>query len=299
MVCDKEVLRASQAYARRAAKRHAKSFYFASYPLPKEKKDAAYALYAFCRHADDLVDEAEDIGQARAALGRLRRDLPRVMAGEGEEPYLAAFAAAVQRFGLEEKHLAELLEGVGRDLEPVAIPDWPTLRDYCYHVASVVGLLMCPILGVSSDEERGRAIDLGIAMQLTNIIRDVGEDWRKGRVYIPHEEIVEAGVRVDELGALTVGPRLRALLESQIGRAREYYERSEAGIQMLPQDGSRLTVWLMREIYADILVQVEKNNYDVLRQRAHTSIVRKIRLAVKAKAKSAGVGVHGFKSSLR
>jgi 15-cis-phytoene synthase len=287
---EKEELLASQAYARGAAKRHAKSFYFASYPLPKEKKDAAYALYAFCRHADDLVDEAEDIGRARAALGRLQRDLPRVMAGEGGEPYLAAFADAVQRFGLEEEHLAELLEGVGRDLEPVVIPDWSALRDYCYHVASVVGLLMCPILGVYGDEERGRAIDLGIAMQLTNIIRDVGEDWRKGRVYIPQDELAEAGVRVDELGALTVGPRLRALLQGQIGRARDYYGRSEAGIRMLPQDGSRLTVWLMREIYADILVQVERNKYEVLRQRAHTSIMRKLRLAVRAMSKSGGVG---------
>ena len=144
------------------------------------------------------------------------------------------------------------------DLGPVRIADWPQLRDYCYHVASVVGLMMARIFELRDEAGRERAVDLGIAMQLTNILRDVGEDFGMGRVYLPADEMASAGVGVESLALDRVTDDLRNLLRAQAARAREYYLRAEAGIPLLADDGSQFTVWLMRHVYAGILDEVEK-----------------------------------------
>ncbi len=276
-------LEASHAYCHAQTRRHARSFYFASVALPKEKKRAAYAVYAFCRYADDLVDRAAADDGVEAALSRVSESFDRMIYGElREPPFAPAFAWAVQRYGIEKQPFLDLLKGVGMDLGPVRIADWPQLRDYCFHVASVVGLMMARIFELRDEAGREYAIDLGIAMQLTNILRDVGEDFAMGRVYLPADEMAAAGVGVETLAPGRVTEELRVLLRAQAARAREYYLRAEAGIPLLADDGSQFTVWLMRHVYAGILDEIEKRDYEVLRQRAKTSFPRKLLLAGRA-----------------
>ena len=283
VVADPSLLEASHAYCHRQTKRHARSFYFASVALPREKKRAAYAVYAFCRHADDLVDRAASKEGIDRALLRVGEEFDRMTAGElREPPFAPAFAWAVQRYGIEKQPFLDLLKGVAMDLGPVRTADWPQLRDYCYHVASVVGLMMARIFELRDEAGRERAIDLGLAMQLTNILRDVGEDFRMGRIYLPADEMAAHGVTPDDLAAATTSPALKTLLRAQAKRAREHYRRAETGIPLLADDGSQFTVWLMRHVYAGILDEIETMDYEVLHRRASTSFRRKLALAARA-----------------
>ncbi len=277
------VLEESHLFCHRQTQRHARSFYFASYSLPKEKKRAAYAVYAFCRHADDLVDEAASGDGVESALRRVGEDFDRMSCGElRSPPFAPAFGWAVHRFGLEKKPFLDLLKGVSMDLQPLVIQNWPHLRDYCYHVASVVGLMMSQIFELNDPAGREQAIELGIAMQLTNIVRDVGEDLALGRIYLPATEMERGGVKTADLAAERPGDPLKRLLREQIERARDYYRRAESGIPKLADDGSQLTVWIMRHVYAGILDEVERADYNVLRRRVSTSFPRKLCLAVRA-----------------
>ena len=276
-------LERSHHYCHGVTKRHARSFYFASAALPREKKRAAYAVYAFCRYADDLVDRGASAGSIETVLSRLAAEFDRMAAGEmAEPPFAPAFSWAVRRFSLEKQPFLDLLKGVAMDLEPVRIADWPQLRDYCYHVASVVGLMMAQIFELRDPAGREQAVDLGIAMQLTNIVRDVGEDHAMARVYLPADEMRQHGVSAEDLAAAHPTAPLKELLRAQVRRARSYYGRAEGGIPRLADDGSQLTVWIMRHVYAGILEEVERLDYDILRQRAGTSLPRKLRLAVRA-----------------
>ena len=276
-------LAASHVYCHRQTRRNARSFYFASIALPAEKKRAAYAVYAFCRYADDLVDRAASTDGLDAILARLADDFDRMTAGTMETPPFApAFAWAVKRYGLEKQPFLDLIEGVSMDLGTVRIADWTQLRGYCYQVASVVGLMMARIFELRHEQGWEHAVELGLAMQLTNIIRDVGEDYRMGRIYLPADEMAAHGVTVEDLAALAPNPHLKTLLRAQIARARGYYQRAEAGIPMLADDGSQFTVWLMRHVYAGILDEVEAMDYQVLHRRAATSLPRKLALAARA-----------------
>ena len=276
-------LEESHRYCHRETKRHARSFYFASLALPREKKRAAYAVYAFCRYADDLVDRAASKEGIGPLLARIAADFDRMAGGEMSAPGFApAFGWAVRRFGLEKQPFLDLLAGVAMDLEPLRVANWPHLRDYCYHVASVVGLMMAQIFELRDPAGRAQAIDLGIAMQLTNILRDVGEDYALSRVYLPADEMRQHGVVPDDLAAPRPAPPLRELLCAQAARARVYYERAEVGIPKLADDGSQFTVWIMRHVYAGILDEVERADYDILHRRVSTSLARKLRLAARA-----------------
>jgi phytoene synthase len=282
-----DALAASHAYCHEATRRHARSFYFSSFALPREKKRAAYAVYAYCRYADDLVDRASSPEGLDAILRQLANDFDHILeGGRGDLPFAPAFAWAVRRYGIEKQYFLDLLRGVAMDLGPVKIPDWPALRDYCYHVASVVGLMMSRIFELRDPAGLARAIDLGIAMQLTNIARDVGEDWRNGgRVYLPASELAE--YHVDLTGEMNhpaePGTDFVRLMQFQIARARDFYARAEPGIPLLADDGSQYTVWLMRHVYAGILDEIERQDYRVLDRRAATSFSRKILLALKAR----------------
>lgn len=277
------LLEGSHAYCHRQTRQNARSFYFASIALPREKKRAAYAVYAFCRYADDLVDRAPAATGIEAALARVGTDFDRMTAGDlHEPPFAPAFAWAVARYGITKQPFLDLLKGISMDLGEVRIADWPELREYCYHVASVVGLMMTSIFELRDERGREHAIELGLAMQLTNIIRDVGEDYRLGRVYLPADEMAAHGVQPDDLAAPTVSANLETLLRAQVARARGYYQRAETGIPLLADDGSQYTVWLMRHVYAGILDEVERLDYQILHRRASTSLPRKLALAVRA-----------------
>ena len=282
-----DALAASHAHCHASTRRHARSFYFSSFALPRDKKRAAYAVYAYCRYADDLVDHAVSTEGLDEILRQLGDDFDRILEGGRDDlPFAPAFAWAVGRYGIEKQYFLDLLRGVAMDLGPVKIPDWPALRDYCYHVASVVGLMMSRIFELRDPAGLERAIDLGIAMQLTNIARDVGEDWRNGgRVYLPATELAEYGVDLakEMTHPAAPGPNFIRLMQFQISRAREIYARAEPGIPLLADDGSQSTVWLMRHVYAGILDEIEHLDYRVLDQRAATSMPRKIVLAMKAR----------------
>jgi phytoene synthase len=280
-VASESSLAASFAASRRITRRHAKSFYFASHALPVVKREAAYAVYAFCRHADDLLDESA----VATAAGRERFEqqlgdlLQRLYDGtEASLAFAPAFTATVRRYDIPMKPFRELVHGVCLDEQPVRIADFAGLHHYCYHVASVVGLIMARIFELRDPAAERHAIELGVAMQLTNILRDVREDWEKGRVYLPADELARFGVTEADLAAHRVHAPFVALMRFQIERARDYYRRSEAGIPMLADDGSQFTVWLMRTIYAAILDEIERQGYDVFARRARVSFGRKLRL---------------------
>lgn len=282
-----ERLRESRVHAREVTRRHAKSFYFASGALPMHRREAAYAVYAFCRHADDSVDEAEgDEAAQRAALTDLGKGLDLVFADDADHlpwPFAAALTAAVADFKLPREAFDELLAGVLMDVrQRVRVQTWDELERYCYHVASTVGLIMCPLLGLRDPDGTKRAIDLGIAMQLTNILRDVGEDLERDRIYLPAEEFERFGLTEQDLRRGEVTDGWRTFMRFQIDRARDFYRRSEQGIGLLAPDGSQLTVWLMHQVYGDILHQIERIDYQVFRRRAATGLARKLRLAWRA-----------------
>ncbi|MEM7387216.1 MAG: phytoene/squalene synthase family protein [Verrucomicrobiota bacterium] len=284
-------LNQSHRYCQALARDRAKSFFFSSYTLPRPKRHAAYAIYAFCREADDLVDEAE--GDARhgldESLGALSEELNAIWKGEGKAAYAPALGRAVEEFGLSKKPFEELLTGVGLDVESsVRIQNWDELYHYCYHVASVVGLMMAPVLGLKDPAGEEQAIALGLGMQLTNILRDIREDYDRNRIYLPATEMEAHGVSEDILRKREVTPEFERLLQFQIERARSYYESSEKGIALLANDGSRQTAWMMRLIYSDILNRIESRDYDVFSSRVFTPLPAKLRLAFMARRRSRG-----------
>lgn len=277
------MLEASERYCRENTRRHARSFYFASFALPEPKKVAAYSIYAFCRYVDDLIDQHRPGRDGAELVTRVREEFARLVSGEAAgPPFAPAFANTVRLYRIPPEPFLDLTRGVLMDAGPVSLQTWDDLRRYCYQVASVVGLAMCPVLGLAGSHGAEHAVELGIAMQLTNILRDIREDWERGRVYLPADELARFGVKVEDLARCRVTEPFRRLMQFQIARARAFYLRSEAGIPMLADDGSQLTVWMMRHLYAGILQGIEEQNFDVFRKRAATSLARKVALAGRA-----------------
>ena len=276
-------LTTSYRVSRDLTRHHAKSFYFSSHTLPRAKREAAYALYAFCRHVDDAVDQAPSAAQLQLVLIDLHRE---VAARRFDHPWGAAFLHTVEQYQIPWEYFQELLNGVGMDQGRVRIQTWEELDLYCYRVASVVGLMMTHVFTRPTDELLRFARDLGTAMQLTNILRDVAEDWSMDRIYLPAEEMRTFGVTEEKIADAVLDPAMREFLRFQIDRARKFYRQSEAGIRLLPRDGSQVTVWMMLEIYAAILEEIEKVDLQIFHQRVRTSLWRKSQLAWKAWGRS-------------
>ena len=265
--------------ARRYTRRHARSFYFASHVLPRWKREAAYAVYAFCRFADTVADEWQGPEQI-AGLDLVRSELRRVYGGTDDiDPGLTVFRETVLRYAIPEEYFLDLFRGMEMDLDEKRYETFGELREYCYCVASVVGLMMSRVFGVTDPEADGHAKDLGTAMQLTNILRDIGEDLGRGRVYLPQEDLRRAGVTEEDLLQGRVTRNFRALMEMQIARARRYYESGRAGLRFLPDDGSRYCVRLMADIYSGILDRIEWQDYDVFSNRAAVPTWQKLKIA--------------------
>jgi 15-cis-phytoene synthase len=271
--------------ARLYARHYAKTFYFASHVLPREKREAAYAVYAFCRRADNIVDDAgnEPSAQRRAVvlLAELRDELHDVYDGPADGRRWSALRSTVRSFGIPRIHFLDLLRGVEMDLLKCRFATFAELEEYCYCVASVVGLIMARIFGAFSPEALRHASELGTAMQLTNILRDVGEDLRMDRIYLPQDELTRFSVSESDLRAGNPEGALRELLEFQVTRARTYYQLAGPGIAMIPDDGSRFCAEMMSRLYGRILDVVEANGYDVFTRRAHVPLPTKIRIAAR------------------
>ena len=270
-----------QSYARAEAvtAAWAKSFYFASRFLPAPKKRAIFALYDYCRHADNLVDQrgGRPVAEVMQDLARLGDEVRRMHAGQAPtDPRWLALHDTLTRHGVPLVPLLELLEGVAMDLGPVSMPDFPSLHRYCRHVAGGVGLMIGPILGVDERRFDELGVRLGVAMQLTNVLRDVREDLDNDRVYLPLDELASFGLSRADLERRELTPRLRDFLAFQVSRAREWFVSADPAIPFFPDDGSRLTVRLLQQTYAGILDQIERADFDVFRGRAYVPFARKL-----------------------
>ncbi len=269
--------------------RHAKTFYFASHVLPAAKCLDAYAVYAFCRHVDDEIDLAGDEAARIRAFAKLNDLLAAAYAPVDiapalaqEQPWLPAFRETARRRAIPRNYFEDLLTGVEMDRGRVRIATWEELDRYCYHVAAIVGLIMVHVLTEPAPELVKPALDLGTAMQLTNILRDIDEDFKIDRIYLPARELGKFGVTEENIARREITPQFRALMRFQIERARAYYRAAEPGIAALPNDGSRLTVRLMSTIYGAILEEIERAGDDVYARRARVSFPRKLGLALRA-----------------
>ncbi|HEU5089321.1 MAG TPA: squalene/phytoene synthase family protein [Roseiflexaceae bacterium] len=252
---------------------HSKSFYFSSQLLPPGKRRAVRALYAFCRTSDDLVDQAQgDAARVLATWVQLvhaARPLP-------GHAVLVAWHDTVQRYGIERRLIDELLAGIAMDLSVQRYPSFAALQVYCYRVASVVGLMTMQIIG-HADGAHPYAVQLGVALQLTNILRDVGEDAQRGRVYLPQEDMEAHGISADDVLAGRRDAAFRALMDSQIARAHALYMAAWPGIALLSRD-SRLAIGAAATVYQGILGKIVANDYDVYTRRAHIGRAEKLRI---------------------
>ncbi len=268
---------------------HAKTFYFASHVLPAQKRSDAYAVYAFCRYVDDQIDLAPDEASRLRAYAMLRdifesayNDLhPDADDFLAALPWLSAFRDTVRRRHIPREYFQDLLTGVEMDRGQVRIANWDELDRYCYHVAAVVGLIMVHVLTEPAPELLKPARDLGTAMQLTNILRDIHEDWERDRLYLPSDELDKFGLVADDIALHRVNDPFRSMMRFQIGRARSFYANAEPGILALPNDGSRFCVRLMSTVYGAILDEIERADYQVYRGRVRVSYPRKLWLALK------------------
>jgi 15-cis-phytoene synthase len=252
------------------ARSHGRSFFLASHCLPPDRRRAIHAIYAYCRIADDIADHSADATSAALALDAWERQL-----AAPTHPVAVAFAAARAQHGVPVAPAQDLITGVRMDLGPCRFATWDDLRHYCYHVAGTVGLMVAPILGCEDEAALPYAVDLGIAMQLTNILRDIGEDARRGRLYLPLDEL--AAFSCDPEAILCGRPRgrFRELLAFQVARARNLYVQARRGIPALSPAG-RLTTLAASEFYATILRAIEERDYDVFGARAYVPNGRKL-----------------------
>jgi phytoene synthase len=272
-----------QCYAvcRDIVKRNSKTFYLSSLFLRPERKRAVWAVYAFCRTADDIVDRIAPARERLDALDAWERRLIDAYRGVADEAVFTAFGDAARRFSIPIDPALDLLRGARLDVTVDRYETYAALRDYCYLVASTVGVLVMPILGTISPDANRYGIELGRAMQMTNILRDVGEDARMGRIYVPAEDLRRFGC--DESAILTglLDERFVALMRFEIERVRALYREAEPGIALLAPE-SRYTVRLALGLYRGILDRIERNDYDVFRRRAYVPPGEKLRSAVMA-----------------
>ena len=254
---------------------HSRTIYLATSLLPPRARTAIRALYGFCRLTDDLVDRDH---ATLEELDAWRRKVQKDAANQAD-PILYSWAVTRQMYGIDTLYEQELIDGMAMDLDHSFYATWHALETYCYHVASTVGLLSMSITGLAPgarfDTAMAYAIDLGIALQLTNILRDVGEDLQHGRIYLPEEDLRQFGLGYDDIRTQQVDARFIALMQFEIRRARQYFQKSIPGVTLLSA-ASRPAVGAAALLYQAILDEIEHNRYDVFRLRAHTSGWRKI-----------------------
>lgn len=272
-----EALSVDQAYecCRRIAQEIARTFYYGSLFLPAPKRRASWALYAFCRIADDIADEPALYPEPLQSLDAWRHALEDVYAGRPRGPVMRAWADMLERYPTPLGPALDLLDGVEMDVRGVRYATFDELRLYCYRVAGTVGLLMSPVLGYQDEAALAAAVDLGIAMQLTNILRDIGADLAQGRVYIPDDELAAFGYSRAELEHGVRNDAFTQLIKFQIARAEDYYQRGVRGVALLEPD-SRLAIALSATLYRRILGRIRANRYDVFTKRAHVRTLGKL-----------------------
>ncbi len=270
---DAQALAEAYDYCEDLTAQHSRSFYMASALLPPARRAAARALYAFCRVSDDIVDESPGGDVAALLAAWQKRAL--LAYPPAADPVAVAWADTRHRFAVPVRYIEQLIHGVERDLHQNRYDTFEQLASYCYGVASTVGLMSMHIIGFAGPEARTYAIKLGVALQLTNILRDVGEDWQKGRVYLPQQELEAYGLCEDDIAAGQVDHRWHAFMRFQIARNRQLYREAWPGIRLLDRRG-RLAIAAAATIYAAILDDIEAHQYDVFSRRAHVGRLGKL-----------------------
>lgn len=268
-------------YCQNKAASSGSSFYSSFRFLPELKRRAITALYAFCREVDDVVDECRDESVARTTLNWWREEVAQMYQGNATHPVTQALQPLLDDFNLAEEYLLEIIDGMEMDLDIHQYPSFQDLSLYCYRAASVVGLLSAEIFGFNNRNTLKYAHDLGMAFQLTNILRDVREDAERGRVYLPQDELEKFSVTQQDLLQPVTSDKVRALLQFQAERAREYYHKA---FNELPEEDrfTQRTGLIMAEIYLSLLDEIEEDGFRVLEQRIRLTPVRKLWLAWRA-----------------
>ena len=267
-------------YCQQKAAASGSSFYYSFLFLPPERRRAIMALYAFCREVDDVVDETEDMQIAQTKLDWWRKETAEIHGGSPTHPVTQALSQVVKTFNLPRERLLEIIDGMQMDLQQTRYLDFKALELYCYRVASVVGLLAVEIFGYTDPQTLKYAHDLGIAFQLTNIIRDVGEDARRGRIYLPIDELQRFNVTARQVTDATYSDNFRALMEFQIERAERYYDQAIAFLPAADRKSQRAGL-IMAAIYRTTLAEIKADGCKVLTQRTSLTPLRKLWIAAR------------------
>lgn len=265
-------------YCQRKAAQSGSSFYYSFLFLPPEQRRAITALYAFCREVDDTVDETSDPIVARAKLDWWRSEIAAVFAGNPQHPVAQALQPIVRTRDLPQQRFLEIIDGMQMDLDYNRYPDFATLEVYCYRVAGVVGLMSAEIFGYRNRDTLDYARNLGLALQLTNIVRDVGEDARRNRIYLPLDEMARFGVAVDDIILFRETDALGKLLAHQIERARGYYEKAWALLPAEDRKAQRAGL-VMGAIYERLLGELTADGARVINERVALTPLRKLWIA--------------------
>ena len=267
-------------YCQEKAAQSGSSFYYSFLFLPPEKRRAITALYAYCREVDDVVDEVKDTGLARVKLAWWRTEVANLFAGNPQHPVGHALLPFIAPLNLRAEQFNEIIDGMEMDLSHHRYADFETLQIYCYRVAAVVGGLSATIFGYTDPATLNYAHDLGMAFQLTNIIRDVGEDARRNRIYLPQDELHRFQVSSTDLLHGVETDNFRALMTFQAGRAKDYYARAQAALPAVDRKAQRAGL-IMAAIYRTLLDEIERERFAVLNQRIALTPLRKLWIAWK------------------
>lgn len=271
-------LATSYELCRRLNEAHGRTYYFATRFLPADRQHHVHALYGFARYADDLVDHMDldwSATRRREALEEWSaRFLADVEAGDSDDPVCKAVVHTVNELAIDHDDLRAFLRSMAMDFTTTRYPTYQDLQGYVYGSAAVIGTMMLPVLGADRSAARGPAMDLGVAFQLTNFLRDIAEDWDRGRIYLPLEDMARFNVTEWDFHGRYVNDRLRALLAFEIERTRALYRRAEAGWDLLPSRAARC-IRVAHALYAGILDDIERSGYQVFARRAHVSTPRK------------------------
>jgi len=265
-------------YCRQKASASGSSFTSSFVFLPRQRRQAITALYAFCREVDDAVDECSDAGVARMKVAWWRTEVAALYAGKPTHPVTRALAESIKHFALPEEQLGEIIDGMEMDLDTTRYADFKALHLYCYRVASIVGLLAAEIFGYTDRRTLKYAHDLGLAFQLTNIIRDVGEDARRGRIYLPQDELARFGVAEADILGSRHTDAFSALMAFQVARAQEHYDQALAQLPACDRR-SQVAGLIMAAIYRCTLEEIAKDGCRVLTHRVSLPPLRKLWLA--------------------
>jgi len=267
-----------QQYCQQKAARSGSSFYSSFLALPKDKREAIIALYAFCREVDDIADGNGDTEVRRAKLQWWRDEIRRLFTGAGQHPVTRALTPVIKLFNLPEEHFLEIIDGMQMDLDNARYANYPELNLYCHRVAGIVGLMSAEIFGYRDRNTLKYAHELGMAMQLTNILRDVREDAVKGRVYLPLEELARHGIKANDVMAREPPPALRKVFEAIAMQAQTHYVNAFRLLPEADRYAQRAGI-IMAEVYQTLLHEIRQDGYQVMHYRISLPSARKLWIA--------------------